>query len=128
MEIRDKRYEDVRLIFKEENHKYTDTLGNEYKSTTTLLHSYAKQFDREFWLKQKARELHTTPEKLAQQWDAITKEAQEQGTAYHNELEDGVKGVSMFTATVIISPLGFIIYLTASVNIDTPLTPSSNSL
>ena len=100
MEVRDKRYEDVRLIFKEENHKYTDTLGNEYKSTTTLLHSYAKQFDREFWLKQKARELHTTPEKLAQQWDAITKEACEQGTAYHNELEDGVKGVSMFTDAV----------------------------
>lgn len=100
MEVTDKRYEDVRIIFQEETHKYTDTLGNSYKSTTTLLHEYAPKFDREFWLKQKAKELHTTEEKLAKQWDTITKEAQEQGTAYHNELEDSIKGNSMFTEAV----------------------------
>ena len=90
MEVRDTRYNDVRLIFKEENHKYTDTLGNEYKSTTTLLHEYAPKFDKDYWLKKKAKELHISEEKLAQQWETITKEACEQGTSYHNELEDGI--------------------------------------
>lgn len=100
MEVRDTRYNDVRLIFKEENHKYTDTLGNEYKSTTTLLHEYAPKFDKDYWLKKKSKELHISEEKLAQQWETITKEACEQGTSYHNELEDGIKGNSMFTDAV----------------------------
>lgn len=36
LKLRDTRYNDVRLIFKEDGHKYTDTLGNEYLSTTTF--------------------------------------------------------------------------------------------
>ena len=49
--LRDTRYNDVKLIFKEEGHKYNDTFGNEYKSTTTLLHDYAPKFDKDYWLK-----------------------------------------------------------------------------
>lgn len=45
LQLRDKRYNDVRLIFKEDGHKYTDTLGNEYLSTTTFLHDYSPRFD-----------------------------------------------------------------------------------
>ena len=100
MEVRDKRYKDIRLIFQEENHKYTDTLGNEYKSTTTLLHQYAPEFDKSFWLRQKAKELHISEKKKKKQWNDITKEACEQGTKYHNNLEDGIKGYSMFTDAV----------------------------
>ena len=40
MELRDKRYNDIRLIFHEEEHKYNDSLGNDYISTTTILHNY----------------------------------------------------------------------------------------
>ena len=36
LQLRDTRYNDIRLIFKEANHSYTDTLGNSYKSVTTL--------------------------------------------------------------------------------------------
>ena len=44
MELRDKRYNDIRLIFHEEEHKYNDSLGNDYISTTTILHNYAPKF------------------------------------------------------------------------------------
>ena len=36
------RYSQVRLIFEEAAHKYHDTLGNEYISTTTLFSSCLK--------------------------------------------------------------------------------------
>lgn len=100
LQLRDNRYNQVHLIFKEEGHKYTDTFGNEYKSTTTLLHDYAPKFEKDYWLKRKAKELHTTPERLAQQWQDITDEACARGTKTHNGLEDGIKGSSMFERAV----------------------------
>ena len=57
MELRDKRYNDIRLTFVEEGHKYFDSMGNTYTSTTTLLHRYVKPFDKDYWLKKKAKEL-----------------------------------------------------------------------
>lgn len=100
MEVRDSRYNDIRLTFKEENHSYTDSIGNKYLSTTTMLHRYAQEFDKEYWLKYKAKELHISEKELEKQWSTITKEAQEEGTRYHNGLEDGIKGSSMFTDAV----------------------------
>lgn len=100
MKVLDSRYNDVRLTFKEENHSYTDSLGNAYKSTTTLLHSYAPEFDKSYWLKRKAKELNISEKRLEKQWTDITKEACEQGTKYHNGLEDGIRGSSMFIDAV----------------------------
>lgn len=99
-QLKDTRYNDVRLIFQEEGHKYTDTFGNTYKSTTTLLHDYQPKFDREYWLNKKAKELHISKERLAKQWDTITVEACERGTNTHNGLEDGIKDNSMFKKAV----------------------------
>lgn len=98
--LRDARYNDVKLIFKEEGHKYNDTFGNEYKSTTTLLHDYAPKFDKDYWLKKKAKELGISEKRLAQQWQDITDEACARGTKTHNGLEDGIKGSSMFKEAV----------------------------
>ena len=98
--LRDTRYNDVRLIFKEEGHKYNDTFGNEYKSTTTLLHSYQPVFDKKYWLKKKAKELGISEKRLEEQWQSITDEACERGTKTHNNLEDGIKGSSMFKKAV----------------------------
>lgn len=100
LELRDKRYENVRLIFKEEGHKYTDTFGNEFISTTTILHNYAPKFDKDYWLKKKAQELHISEARLAEQWKTITDEACKRGTATHNGLEDGIKDSSMFKKAV----------------------------
>ena len=98
--VRDTRYEDVKLTFKEEGHSYTDSLGNSYLSATTLLHRYSPAFNKSYWLKKKAQELHISEKRLATQWDTITKEACERGTRTHNGLEDGIKGSSMFKEAV----------------------------
>lgn len=100
LNLRDIRYNDVRLIFKEEGHKYNDTFGNEYKSTTTLLHEYQPAFDKSYWLKKKAKELGISEKRLAQQWQDITDEACARGTKTHNGLEDGIKSSSMFKKAV----------------------------
>lgn len=92
----DKRYKDIRLTFTESSHTYNDSLGNNYISTTTILHKYKPEFDKEYWLRKKAKELEITPKKLEEQWNSITKEACERGSNTHNGLEDGIKSGSMF--------------------------------
>lgn len=96
MELRDTRYNEIRLVFDEPLHKYTDTFGNKYLSTTTLLHKYLPKFDRKKWLRIKAKELGISEKELSNQWDTITKEACTRGTNIHNGLEDGIKGSSKF--------------------------------
>lgn len=94
---RDRRYDSNFLYFKEEGHKYNDTLGNNYTSVTTLIHdNYCPKFDKKYWLHKKARELGITEKQLARQWQDITDEACARGTATHNGIEDAIKEVSMF--------------------------------
>lgn len=100
LQLRDTRYNDVHLIFDEPTHKYTDTFGNKYVSTTTILGKYKQAFDKEFWLKKKAKELHTTEKKLEKEWQTITDEACGRGNVFHNNVEDGVRESSMFKKAV----------------------------
>lgn len=89
-------YKELRLFFDEPEHKYTDSFGNSYKSTTTLLHEYQPKFDKKYWLKKKAKELGISTARLEKQWQDITNEACERGTKVHNGIEDGIKNISMF--------------------------------
>ena len=98
--LKDTRYNDVKLIFKEDGHKYNDTNGNDYISTTTILHSLAPAFDKKYWLKKKAKELGISEKRLEKQWQDITDEACSRGTKTHNGLEDGIKTSSMFKSAV----------------------------
>lgn len=100
LELRDKRYNDIRLVFDEPQHKYTDTLGNGYISTTTILHNYQPKFDKSYWLRKKSKELGISEKKLEQQWDTIKGEACERGSNTHNGLEDGIKGGSQFKKAI----------------------------
>ena len=100
LELKDTRYNDVKLIFKEDGHKYNDTNGNDYISTTTILHSLAPAFDKKYWLKKKAKELGISEKRLEKQWQDITDEACNRGTKTHNGLEDGIKTSSMFKSAV----------------------------
>lgn len=100
LELRDKRYNDIRLVFDEPQHKYTDTLGNGYISTTTILHNYQPKFDKSYWLRKKSKELGISEKKLEQQWDTIKDEACERGSNTHNGLEDGIKGGSQFKKAI----------------------------
>lgn len=120
LKLRDERYNDIRLTFKEEGHKYYDSNGNTYLSATTLLHQLEKPFDKKYWLRKKAKELHTTPEKLAKQWQDITDEACKRGTATHNGIEDGIRGSSMFKEAIkyMIKPNGEMITVADIPNIN----------
>ena len=100
LELKDTRYNNVKLIFKEDGHKYNDTNGNDYISTTTILHSLAPAFDKKYWLKKKAKELGISEKRLEKQWQDITDEACSRGTKTHNGLEDGIKTSSMFKSAV----------------------------
>lgn len=100
LHLNDTRYNEVKLIFEEEGHKYHDNLGNEYLSTTTLLHEYVPKFQRDYWLKKKARELHISVKQLEKQWQDITDEACIRGTKTHNALEDAIKINSLFKDAV----------------------------
>lgn len=98
---RDTRYDEVFLYFKEEGHKYNDSLGNSYTSVTTLIHdNYVPKFDKKYWLHRKAKELGITEKQLEKQWKDITEEACTRGTITHNGLEDAIKEVSMFKKAI----------------------------
>jgi hypothetical protein len=99
--MRDTRYDEVFLYFKEEGHKYNDSLGNSYSSVTTLIHdNYVPKFNKKYWLHKKARELGVSEKTLEKQWQDITDEACSRGTATHNGIEDAIKGVSMFEKAI----------------------------
>lgn len=100
LQLRDKRYEEVRLVFEEGPHKYYDTFGNDYISTTTILGTLKTPFDREYWLKKKAKELNLPVKVLAKQWQDITDEACARGNRTHDGLENAVRGVSKFKNAV----------------------------
>lgn len=100
LQLRDTRYNDVHLIFHEEEHKYNDSLGNKYVSTTTLLHEYQPKFDKSHWLRKKSKELGISQKELAKQWQTITDEACTRGTNTHNGLENSIKGASRFKKAV----------------------------
>lgn len=118
--LQDQRYNDIRLTFIEEGHKYHDTLGNEYKSVTTLLHDYKPAFDKNYWLRKKSQELGISEKTLEKQWNKITEEACTRGTNTHEGLEDGIKASSMFKEAVkyMIKPNGEMITVADIPNIN----------
>lgn len=92
----DNRYKDNFLFFDEGPHKYTDTLGNEYRSVTTLIGDYYNHFDADYWAHKKAREQGKSEKQIRAEWNRIKDEACERGTKTHNGIEDAIKEVSKF--------------------------------
>ena len=96
----DNRYKDNFLFFDEGPHKYTDTLGNEYRSVTTLIGDYYNHFNADYWAHKKAREQGKSEKQIRAEWDRIKDEACERGTATHNGIEDAIKSVSKFKEAI----------------------------
>ena len=96
----DTRYKDNFLFFDEGPHKYNDTLGNEYRSVTTLIGDYYNHFDADYWAHKKAREQGKSEKQIRAEWDRIKDEACERGTATHNGIEDAIKSVSKFKEAI----------------------------
>ena len=97
------------LYFDEPSHKYTDNLGNEYTSTTTLIHTCEIPFDKKGWARRLAREgggqyEGKNEKQIINQWDKITEEACEKGTNKHNNLEDNIKQHSKFKDAILRVP------------------------
>lgn len=89
-------YKDTFLYFEEENHKYTDTNGNNYLSVTTLIGEYHAKFDVKYWAHKKALEQGKSEKAIIKEWERIKGEACERGTHTHNGIEDAIKDASMF--------------------------------
>uniref|UniRef100_A0AAU8MK32 Exonuclease V n=1 Tax=Geladintestivirus 2 TaxID=3233134 RepID=A0AAU8MK32_9CAUD len=99
--MKDTRYDEIFLYFKEEGHKYNDSNGNSYSSVTTLIHdNYVPKFNKAYWLRKKSKELGITAKQLAKQWQDITDEACTRGTITHNGIEDAIKDASMFKQAI----------------------------
>lgn len=93
-------YRNIHLYFDEGPHKYTDSNGNEYISTTTIIGNYAPKFDSKYWAHKKAKELGCSEQEIIRQWDAIKDEACRRGTNTHNGIEDAIKDVSKFKEAI----------------------------
>lgn len=89
-------YKNTYLYFDEGPHKYTDSNGNEYISTTTIIGNYCPKFDVKYWAHKKAKEQGVSEREIIKQWNKIKDEACERGTYKHNGLEDAIKNVSKF--------------------------------
>ena len=92
----DERYNSNFLYFEEKDHRYTDTMGNEYLSVTTFIGKYHEKFDAAYWARRKAKEQGKTEKQILKEWDRIRDEACERGTNKHNGIEDAIKDVSQF--------------------------------
>lgn len=93
-------YNDTFLYFEESNHKYTDNLGNTYKSVTALIGDYCPVFDVNYWVHKKALEQGKSEKTIKREWERIKNEACERGTHTHNGIEDSIKEASMFTDAI----------------------------
>lgn len=98
--MKDKRYDTNFLFFEEGPHRYTDSLGNEYLSATTLIGQYYNQFDAKYWAHKKAREQGVSEATIRKQWDKIKNEACDRGTKTHEGLENAIKSVSKFKTAI----------------------------
>ena len=93
-------YQNIHLYFEEEGHKYTDTNGNEYISTTTIIGQYAPKFNAKYWAHKKAKEQGVSEKEILRQWNQIKDEACKRGTNTHNGIEDAIKDVSKFQEAI----------------------------
>lgn len=93
-------YNNTYLFFDEAQHKYTDNIGNEYISVTTIIGNYVEKFDAEYWARKKAKEQNVSVKEIYKQWGKIKDEACARGSKTHNNIEDAIKDTSMFKQAI----------------------------
>ena len=93
-------YDTTYLYFDEAKHRYTDNIGNEYISVTTLIGKYVEEFDAEYWARKKAKEQGVSVKEIYRQWGTIKDEACNRGNKTHNGLENAIKDVSKFKEAI----------------------------
>lgn len=93
-------YQNIHLYFDEGPHKYTDSNGNEYISTTTIIGNYVPKFDKKYWAHKKAVEQGVSEKEILRQWDKIKNEACDRGSDKHNDIENAIKNASKFKEAI----------------------------
>ncbi len=93
------------IYFDDAEHKYTDDQNNIYTSTTTLIHQFEVPFDTKAWARRLAKEgrgqyTGKSEKEIIAQWEKITKDACDKGTAKHDNLETNIKIHSKFYDTI----------------------------
>jgi hypothetical protein len=79
------------LVFEEETHKYYLKSDPEFKfklSCSKIASLCKKEFDKEYWLDRKSKELNVSKESLEQEWKTKNTVAIQRGVELHKELED----------------------------------------
>jgi len=99
-----------KIYFNEEAHKYTDDIGNQYVSVTTLLGDYHEKFNAKLHARRLAKENNGRGigkyagknwKQIIAMWEVDTKKACDKGSAKHNFLEDTIKKSSNFVVKTI---------------------------
>jgi PD-(D/E)XK nuclease superfamily len=92
------------MVSMDENHIYSDGLGNRYESVTRVIGMFQKPFDKSLVV-YSAKKKGVTPEELAKEWATITLESQIYGTSVHHNIETYLEGVNSYPPKSIISLL-----------------------
>ena len=82
----------LNITFQELGHLYTDSLDNEYTSSTELVHSAFEPFDAEKTAAAKSARTGIPAQQYIQEWDRIRDEASDNGTHLHENCERQILG------------------------------------
>lgn len=94
-----------RIYFNEAEHKYTDSLGNQYISVTTILGNYHEHFNAKYHARRLAAEnggkglgryAGKTERQILDMWEKEKNAACHKGSTKHNFLESAIKSSSNF--------------------------------
>ena len=80
------------IKFEEDKHRYFNANTGQYIPSVTSVLSKLSTFDKEYWLKVKAKQNNTTVEELEKQWDHSRDTAAKKGKDFHAHMEDYICG------------------------------------
>lgn len=76
------------IVYQDDIHAYYNLeLDTQLISVTQALKKFEPVFNKEYWLKTKARERGISVQELEKEWDTLKQEGCDKGTMYHNYIE-----------------------------------------
>jgi hypothetical protein len=80
-------FKDNKFVFEEESHVYTYS-GVKYDSVTTFLKTFKEPFQREYWLREKAKQRGVDVSLIEKEWTLAATKASSLGTKVHKWIEN----------------------------------------
>jgi len=80
-------FQDPNFIFEEESHSYFYS-GKKFDSVTTFLKNFKEPFQRDYWIKEKARQRGVDPSVIETEWTGAANKSTKLGTNVHKWIED----------------------------------------